>query len=436
MIPPWTLIAVLWPLVIASLAFPSETLKSVMSALLAVYVVLSLVRARWQVQTLCGALGLLALGLAAAFGVWNAFLDGLGRALIIAAFMPSIVLLRATAEQRPEIAAARRVFAGLDERARDRSVLVGSHLIGSILIIGVFALLAPILGQSSDEAARRRTIGVALRGLCIAVLWSPFFVGMGLANEYLPGVELAAIMPMGIGFAALALITSHLMFDRAGGVAGLWGAIGGFAPVLPGVAIAAGTVIALTAATALTTLQALVVGMPALCIAVLASMGRQPSASAFVTAREGLGNVGNEIAIVTVAMMLGSIVESAIGQGAASQWLAGIDLAPPAWIALAVFAVTAGGLAGLHPIVTVTVMLALLRTLPTGLADVVLMQTALFGWSFGTMVSVSAISIATASAMFDVRPEQLVRGENLLFVVVFGTLSVFILSIVNYFLMG
>lgn len=436
MIPPWTLIAVLWPLVIVSLAFPSETLKTVMSALLAVYVALSLVWARWQVKVLCGALGLLSFGLAATFAAWDGFLGGLGRALIIAAFMPAIVLLRATAEQRREITAARRVFAGLDDRARDRSVLVGAHLIGSVLIIGIFALLAPILGRGGDEAARRRTIGVALRGICTAVLWSPFFVGMGLANEYLPGVELAAIMPMGLGFAALALIISHLMFDRAGGVLGLLRAIGGFVPVLPAVAVAAGIVIALTAFTALTTLQALVVGMPALCIAVLASMGREPAASAFRASREGLGNVGNEIAIVALAMMLGSVVESAIGQGAASQWLAGIDLAPPAWIALAVFAVTAGGLVGLHPIVTVTVMLALFRTLPTGLADVVLMQTALFGWSFGTMVSVSAISIATASAMFDVPPERLVRGENLLFVVVFGTLSVFILSVVNYFLMG
>jgi hypothetical protein len=60
-----------------------------------------------------------------------------------------------------------------------------------------------------------------------------------------------------------------------------------------------------------------------------------------------------------------------------------------------------------------------------------MMEAALVGWSFASMVGVTAVSTATASAMFGVPRVHLIFGPNLLFVLAFGALSVVLLSLVN-----
>ncbi|MFT7573420.1 MAG: hypothetical protein ACI9JL_004484 [Paracoccaceae bacterium] len=77
------------------------------------------------------------------------------------------------------------------------------------------------------------------------------------------------------------------------------------------------------------------------------------------------------------------------------------------------------------------VVLVVFMPLDTGISDVVMMEAALIGWAFASMVGVTAVSTATASAMFGVPRVQLIFGPNLLFVGAFGTLCVALLSLVN-----
>ncbi len=93
-------------------------------------------------------------------------------------------------------------------------------------------------------------------------------------------------------------------------------------------------------------------------------------------------------------------------------------------------------LAGIHQIVSMTVMLVLLVPLNSGLADTVLMESALIGWAFASMIGISAVSVASAGSMFRVPLEQLVFGPNLKFVTVFGTGAILVLGAVNSFLFG
>ena len=424
-------LALLWALELVHLAAPVAALTEVLSLGLAVYVAAALVGLRWQTLVLCLALATATAGLCLWFGVWTALSAGLERSLIFAAFMPTIVALRATAEERPEIASARALYGALTPAQRGAGLLFAAHVMGSVLSVGIFAVLAPIVGGDDRQAQRLRTIGVILRGMCSASMWSPFFVGMGLVSHYLPAVPLWQIVTLGLALAMCGLGLSWLMFERGGGTAGLRRSLSSLAPVVPAVAVAALVVVATTAWTPLSTLQALVVAMPPLCIVSLALAGRARLGAAVRATRGDLAKVRGEICILTLAVVLGTVLEAALAEGDLAARLAGLSLAPISILALTVGGMCVAGLLGLHPIVSASVLLVVLAKMHTGIADLVLMQAVLIGWGLGAMISISGIAIAIASALFAVPPEKAVRGENILFVVAFTTPAILVLAALN-----
>jgi hypothetical protein len=429
-------VAAMWALEIFHLALPNPLTRATLMAGLGLIVAMVLLRARWQTRLLSATLFAAIAALCTIYDVWHAVPAGVEKAFVFIAFLSTIALLHATADQRPEIAAARTLFTALPRQRRGGGVLVGAHVLGSVLIVGVIALMAPILGRDAPEDERLNVLVATMRGLCLAVLWSPFFVGMGVASHHVPSVRLWQIMPLGLGFAALGLITAYLMFDRAGGLGGLWRSLASLAPILPPVGLAALSIVLITAVTPLSTLHALVFSMPVLCIAALAFMGRDKLAAAVKATYGGLGGMGPELCILTLAVTLGVVVQAALSQTEILAWLQGLQLGPLAVIAVMIGGMTAAGLLAIHPIVTGTVLLVLFTSIPTGVADVVLMEAMLFGWALGTLISLSSVTIATGSAIFSIPPERLITKGNIMFSVVFGTLSVFILGWLNTYLAG
>jgi len=82
----------------------------------------------------------------------------------------------------------------------------------------------------------------------------------------------------------------------------------------------------------------------------------------------------------------------------------------------------------------VDVMLVLLVPLGAGLADVLLMEAALLGWAFASMIGISAVSVASAGTMFRVPMEQLSFGANLKYVAAFGIAATAALMAANRFI--
>ena len=73
-------------------------------------------------------------------------------------------------------------------------------------------------------------------------------------------------------------------------------------------------------------------------------------------------------------------------------------------------------------------MLVLFSTIDFGIDPLLLMMSVLLGWSFSSMTGLSAVSVASAAAMFAVPVEKIAYGHNLRFVAVFGGAGVAILS--------
>ena len=185
------LVGTLWLLAVVNIFAPAPNLVWALKALLAGFVVLSLPKIAGHSRILLAVLAAITLALAAIYGEWGAILDGVARAAIFPAFLATIVLLRATADQRPEIESARQMFGALDPDRRDSGVVIGTHLIGAVLQVGVFAILAPILGRDASDDERREVFTSAIRGMSMVPFWSPFIVGMAVASQYLPAVPLS-----------------------------------------------------------------------------------------------------------------------------------------------------------------------------------------------------------------------------------------------------
>ena len=397
-----------------------------------------------QIRFLCGALGLATAGLAVFYDQWAAILLGLERAVLFPAFLATIVLLRTTADQRPEIGAARRLFAAIDQDERGGGITVGAFLLGSVLQVGVFAIFAPIVGRDASVEERKRVFMSAIRGMAVVPFWSPFIVATGVAAVYLPDVPIWQNMVVGLGIAILCILLAVTLFERGSGQSGrstagpatVWRALATLAPVVPPIAGAALVVVGASVTTNLTTLQALVIAMPIPCLlAVAAAKGGEVRAALRATGT-GIGRIGPESSMLVFAMTLGVVFEASLPAMGLLDWLKALALSPMAIIFVIIMSMNLAGLCGVHPIVSGTIALILFTGIPTGLADLVVMQAMLAGWGLCTAISIGSLSIATGAVMFDLSPEGLITRTNLTFVVVASIVIVAILSALNAFLVS
>ncbi len=420
-----------WALVLLRLAAPDLVPAPVGAVLMAAYVVLSLPRLRRRTQMLCAVLATMAAGLAAYSESWQLMPPALESATIFSAFFGTIMVLRATADRRPETADARIMFRRLSADQQSGAFLIGAHLIGALLVVGAMAVLAPIQDRDASDAERRAAAEASLRGMCLAPLWSPFWIAMAVAYQYLPSVPLWHVLGIGIPMAAGGLILSHLMFARGLGLALLWRAVKGLAAIAPPVALCALAITLLTSFTDLSTIQSVVVCTPLLCAAALLATGRGAFTSALGGIYRGIGGVADEVVLITIALVLGRVLQKTLSDAGVSDWIRGFDLPPESLVVIIVVVMTAAALAGIHQLVSITVMLVLLVPLGAGLADVLLMQAALLGWAFASMVGISAVSVASAGTMFRVPMEQLSFGPNLKYIAAYGIAATAALMALN-----
>jgi hypothetical protein len=267
-------------------------------------------------------------------------------------------------------------------------------------------------------------------------LWSPFVVAMAVATEYLPTVPLWQIMALGLTLVTVGMLLSVTVFDRAGGPGTVWRALGTLAPVVPPVIVAALLVIGMTTATSFSTLQSLVIVMPVPCLlAVALAPGGDVRTALRATAR-GLGRIGSEVSILTFAMTLGITFQACLPELGLLKGLQALALSPTAVIFIVIMGMNVLGLMGVHPMVTGTILLVLFTGIPSGVADLVLLQAMLIGWGLCTAISMGSLSVATGAAMFDLPPTSAISLSNIVYVFVTSALFGAILAALNPLLTG
>ena len=263
---PEPVLFLLWALELCGLVWSPPALAAASGYLMMLYVALAAPHLRRGTVYLCLPLVALAAALAMQAGDAGGIFRGFENASVFMAFFGSIVLLRALADRRPEISRARALFDGLEAKETNGAFLVGAHLIGSVLVVGVMAILSPILKPGADDIARRRAAEVSQRGMCLAPLWSPFWIAAAFAAQQIHGVPAWQIMALGLAMAAVGLVLAHLMYARGVGLANLGRAVLGFAPIVPSVAVCALMIAGLSSVGGLSTLKALIATIPVLAL--------------------------------------------------------------------------------------------------------------------------------------------------------------------------
>lgn len=427
----WVLTAV-WVLELANLLRPAVPLQIAGGAGLIAFVMMALTRASRHIRVLfvvvTGAAALIALTQRDAGLLW----EGLKRALIFGAFMPSVLLLRATVEASARTNALRQGVGGLSEAGRANWTLYGSHALGAILNVGAMAILAPVVSRDRGDAERAVLAASSSRGVGTAVMWSPFFVAMGFVSHLVPGVQLWQVMLLGVGVAAIGLALSHAMFTPDLGPGGFRDSVARLRPLLLPTSAIVGSVLAATALADVSGPQAVALAVPVLCGAYLSLAGWPAMRQAAQRTFASFSRLADEIVIVTGATLLGFAVAAlpavaALTPDEVPAALSGLPL-----IAGVVALLTLSGLLGLHPMIGASVLVPVLAGGAFGVNDVVLVEAAVFAWGLSAIVAIWTLPVAVASTMFRVPVKALGAGRNLTYAAVYAVCAVAFLGAVNF----
>ena len=428
---PETLLMALWGSQLVRMGWPSAATDMAGAVFAALFILRVFVFLRRPTIVLCSGLTALAAVLIFIYGGPAAVLVGFKAAPMFAGFFGTIVLLRATGEQLRQIAHARELFERLKPDHRLGGFLVGSHLLAVVLGPGAYAITAPIIGQSKAEDEHLAAMRACHRGGGLAGLWSPFWIAMALSSQYVPGVPLWHTMALGMSMAACALTASHVLFAPEPGITLLWRALRSLQPIVPPVALCVLSVAVLSGVTVLSGLEALIVSVPILCALALLGKGRRAFVTALASTYRGTAHIGNEITILTISLALGGVIRHVFAQTGTTDWIGGLDLPAMAVIAIMIGATSLGALAGVHQIVSVSLLLSVFTDLPVRVAGVILIESTLAAWCCSSIIGLSAIMVGTATTMFRVTPGQVILGPNLRFAILFAVGCILALGGVN-----
>lgn len=427
------LLLIIWLGSVSLVLLSSAWLRVLIAILLALFLLQSLVRMRRETLFVVTFIGLLTLSLLATGANVNGLLQGLERTLVFAALLPTLQLTRATARRLPVVIESQQRFTRLPERWADVGILFGSQAFGSILNTGAFAIMSAVVPEQTNPENRRSAATASLRGMNIAALWSPFFVGFAVATTYLPTVHLWQLMLLGLTLVSCGLTMALLLFARPLTLNAVEAALNCLHPIFLPIGLSAGAIILVSLLTPISTLGALLLIMPLLC---MLQTCRQPATLRAIIdeTHRGMSRMGDDLLIITMAMILGTVTETS---PLIEQYLIPLltDWLPSAFsIAVVILVMLIGGVIGLHPMITGTVLLVSFTQSPYPLSDLVLMEAMLTGWALSSITSISSLSLVTAGAMYRTPPLGLVFSHNLLFAGLFAVFTSIVLTMLNVLL--
>jgi hypothetical protein len=145
----------------------------------------------------------------------------------------------------------------------------------------------------------------------------------------------------------------------------------------------------------------------------------------------GFDRLGDDLLLITASMGLATAVVATAQIADQLSFLVALEIPATVVIAGMLLIQLLPAMAGVHPIITATVVLAAFTSQPLDVHPLILFQAMVAGWSLGTMVSMSAISVVTTANMFNLAPLQLAYGRNLGYALVTAAAVVAVLSALN-----
>ncbi len=334
-------------------------------------------RARVQVGLMAG-VGLACVAAAAARGARIDWGDVAGRSLPILTLLAGVAFLRLVYVADAVRGAGSTAPRGLGAYLR---TMAGVHLFGAVINISALVVFADRLARSRPLG--RREAAMLARSYSMVACYSPFIGGFALALGLVPGVRFPELVLTGVALAGVGLVVAALIgrLEEGEAISGFEGypfrleslwlpfvLVGSVAaahwrwPSLP--------VLLLVAALA-----------PLLAVAVLAARSGGTGALRTVArfALTDLPGMSGELALFLAAGVLGGGLTAL-----ASAWpsVAPVFALGPATGTAALAGIVLGAMAGVHPLVSVTALVAV--TLPASPDPTLLAVVCVTGWGIGS----------------------------------------------------
>ncbi|HET9023222.1 MAG TPA: hypothetical protein VFN64_01540 [Burkholderiaceae bacterium] len=431
----WLLLLV-WLAELGALLTHAALLSTVATFGLIAFVVLAWLRASRHIRVLFVLVAGGAAGIALFLGDPRVLVRGFERAQIFGAFLPSVLLLRATVETSPRVARLRVGVGRLtDEQARSFT-LYGSHALGAVLNVGAMAILAPVLERHAGDARRVELAASAARGVGTAIAWSPFFVAMAFTSQLVPAAALWQTMLIGAVSALLGLALAQFMFTPKMNARDFVESVRQFGPLVVPTLVMVGCVVACTVLLGYSGLQAVALVLPILCVAYLVTRGPAVASGAARRALASFGRLADELLIVVGALVLGVAVGS-LPQVA--QWATGMSpgviAGAPLLVVLVVIFVGLGQF-GLHPMIGASLFVPVIAAGPFGISPPVLVAAVVFAWGLSATISIWTLPVAVAATTFGVPVAALYTRRALAFAAVWCAAALVYMAAVNAWLVG
>ena len=333
--------------------------------------------------------------------------------LIFACLIPTLTLVRSTAMTMSSVTETQKSLASLDSASSANGIQLTSHMLGGIINVGTFALVAVALPQDADTRRRYISGTATLRGMNSAILWSPFFLSFAVASVYLPEGFAAGAITLGVFNAVIFLLITQIIFSPKESNISILQSLLPLKPIALRLVVIIVSVIVTSVLIGLTALSAVCVAMPALCIF---QFLRRPNKikDVFKNFNNLQKNSGDEVVIISLSMLIASQL------GQADQITAVLasffGMAPDVKMILFIlpFLVWASSVIGIHPVISSAPLLAFIAPSLTVYDAAFVAQAHMIGWSTGTMVSFASLSTIIAAENFKISSAKVSFGVNFL----------------------
>ena len=332
--------------------------------------------------------------------------------LIFAALLPTMTLVRATAETMPSVHKTQDALAALPPEASSGGLQTAGHVFGGVINTGTFAMLSAALPPDSNLPRRKLAAEAALRGMVSSCVWSPFFVAFAIGQTFVPVDQSWIAIAMGLVTAVIFALITVPLFSQHFSFAQLRLSLACLQPVSMRLLIVLVAVIATAVIFNLTALSTVVIVMP--CLVMIQFVRHHRNISVILkNTRHAMTNIGDDIVIITVAMIVGFFaIQTNVLQTLVVSIHVGVI---PGWFALIATPtlMMMASVVGVHPVITSTALLAIFSRGGADVQPALLMQSHLIGWGAGTMASVASLSVITCASLYNVTSRDLVLGSNL-----------------------
>ena len=152
--------------------------------------------------------------------------------LIFAGLIPTMGLVRATAERLQNVKKSQMLLSELPKGSFASGFQITAHFFGAVINTGVFAMLAAAMPTNSSTEYRQTAAEAALRGMSSSATWSPFFVAFVVGQVYIDPDSSWIGLAVGLVMALIFTIISIFLLNKRINYAQTMASLTCLAPVL------------------------------------------------------------------------------------------------------------------------------------------------------------------------------------------------------------